>query len=79
MEIFSLLGGGSAQIFGQILSTKVKTLSNTNFVSVKAELKYNKREEESLPVAILRSKMSLPMPPTWTQVHISESRAWPLS
>ena len=55
MEIFSLLGGGSAQIFGQILSTKVKTLSNTNFVSVKAELKYNKREEESLPVAILRS------------------------
>ena len=79
MEIFSLLGGDSAQIFGQILSTKVKTLSNTNFVSVKAELKYNKREEESLPVAILRSKMSLPMPPTWTQVHISESRAWPLS
>ena len=64
MEIFSLLGGVSAQIFGQILSTKVKTLSNTNFVSVKAELKYNKREEESLPVAILRSKMSLPMPPT---------------
>ena len=49
---FSFMGSGLAQIFGQIVSMRVKTLSNTNLVASS----HMKKEEASLPVDIRRSK-----------------------
>ena len=43
------------QIFGQILSVRVKSLSNTDLVSSR----HLKREKGSLPVDVRRSKTSL--------------------
>ena len=49
---FSFMGSGLAQIFGQIVSMRVKTLSNTNLVASSHMIK----EEASLPVDVRRSK-----------------------
>ena len=52
---FSSLDDGFAQIFNQIVSIRVKKLSNTNFISSR----HIKREKSSLPVDVRRSKTSL--------------------
>ena len=51
---FSSLDDGFAQIFNQIVSIRVKKLSNTNFISSR----HIKREKSSLPVDVRRSKTS---------------------
>ena len=51
---FSSLDDGFAQIFSQIVSIRVKKLSNTNFISSR----HIKREKSSLPVDVRRSKTS---------------------
>ena len=43
------------QVFGQIVSIRIKTLGNTNMVA----LRLSKTEKGSLPVDVLRSKTSL--------------------
>ena len=48
-------GSDFAQIFSQIVSIRVKKLSNTNFIL----LRHNKRENVSLPVHVRRSKTPL--------------------
>ena len=52
---FSLLGRDFEQILGQIVSIRVKTLSNTNL----AASRHIKREKNSFPVDMRRSKTSL--------------------
>ena len=52
---FSSLDDGFAQIFNQIVSIRVKKLSNTNFISSRDI----KREKSSLLVDVRRSKTSL--------------------
>ena len=52
---FSSLDDGFAQIFNQIVSIRVKKLSNTNFISSR----HIKREKSSLPFDVRRSKTSL--------------------
>ena len=52
---FTLLSGGFAQIFSQIVSIRANKLSNTNFVSSR----HVTREKASLPVDVRRSKTSL--------------------
>ena len=49
---FSFLGSSFAQMFGQIFSTRVKKLSNTNLVSSRN----SKIKKTSLPVDMRRSK-----------------------
>ena len=51
---FSFMGSGFAQIFGQIVSMRVKTLRKTNLVASSHIIK----EEASLPVDVRRSKTS---------------------
>ena len=53
--LFALYGREFEQIFGQIVSIRVKTLSNTNLVASR----YIKREKASFPVDVRRSKTSL--------------------
>ena len=53
--LFALLSGNFDLIFGQIVSIRVKTLSNTNMVASRLI----KREKGSLPVDVRRSKTSL--------------------
>ena len=67
---FSFMGSGLAQIFGQIVSMRVKTLSNTNLVASSHMIE----EEASLPVDIRRSKTPFlltnkPSLSKWGQVH----------
>ena len=52
MFFFALLSRDFEQIFGQIVSIRVKTLSNTNLVASR----HIKREKRSLPVDFRRSK-----------------------
>ena len=52
---FSFLGDGFAQIFSQIVSIRVKKLSNTNYIASR----HTTREKSSLPVDVRCSKMSL--------------------
>ena len=52
---FSSLDDDFVQIFSQIVSIRVKKLSNTNFISSR----HIKREKSSLPVDVRRSKASL--------------------
>ena len=52
VEFFIFLSAGFAQIFSQIVSIKVKKLSNTNFISSR----HVKREKASLPVDVRRSR-----------------------
>ena len=53
--LFALLSSNFDHIFGQIVSIRVKTLSNTNMVASRLI----KREKSSLPVDVRRSKTSL--------------------
>ena len=53
--LFSFFDGSFAQIFSQIASITVKKLRNTNFISSR----HIKRENNSLPVDVRRSKTSL--------------------
>ena len=53
--LFALLSRNFDQIFGQIVSIRVKKLSNTNMVASRLI----KREKGSLPVDVRRSKTSL--------------------
>ena len=53
--LFGLLGRDFDQIIGQIVSIRVKTLSNKNLVAYR----HVKREKGSLPVYVLPSKTSL--------------------
>ena len=62
--LFSFLGRGFAQIFGQIVSVSVKTHSNTNSV-VSRNIKTEKTE---LPVDVRRSKTPLLKLPCLTGV-----------
>ena len=57
---FALLSRDFEQIFGQIVSIKVKTPSNINLV----RSRHFKREKRSLPVDVRRSKTSLVKLPT---------------
>ena len=50
---FAILGSDFAQIFGQIISIRIKTLSNTNL----AASRLIKREKTSLPVDVCRPKL----------------------
>ena len=52
---FSLSDDGFAQIFSQIVSVRVKKVSNTNFISSRLV----NREKASLPVDVRRSKKPL--------------------
>ena len=52
---FSFLGDGFAQIFSQIVSIRVKKLSNTNYIASR----HITREKSSLPVDVRCSKTSL--------------------
>ena len=52
MDFFTFLSAGFAEIFSQIVSIKVKKLSNTNFISSR----HVKREKASLPVDVRRSR-----------------------
>jgi len=52
--LFALLSRDFEQIFGQIVSIRIKTLSNTNMVASRLI----KREKGSLPVGVRRSKTS---------------------
>ena len=51
---FSFLGDGFAQIFSQIVSIRVKKLSNTNYIASR----HITREKSSIPVDVRCSKMS---------------------
>ena len=53
--LFALLSRDFEQILGQIVSLRVRTLSNTNLVASR----HIKREKGSLPVDVRRSKTSL--------------------
>ena len=53
--LFALLRRDFEQIFGQIVSIRIKTLGNKNTVGSRL----NKREKGSLPVDVRRSKTSL--------------------
>ena len=53
--LFAVLGHDFEQIFYQIVSFRVKTLSHTNLVASRLI----KREEDSLPLDCRRSKTSL--------------------
>ena len=53
--LFSFFDGSFAQIFSQIASITVKKLRNTNFISSR----HIKRENNSVPVDVRRSKTSL--------------------
>ena len=55
VAFFSFLSSDFAQIFGQIASVRVKTLSNTDFVASR----FIKREKVTLPVAVHGSKKPL--------------------
>ena len=55
MAFFSFLDDGFAQIFSQIVSVRVKKLSNINFISSGLV----KREKASLPVDVRPSKKPL--------------------
>ena len=81
--LFALLSRNFDHIFGQIVSIRVKTLSNTNMVASRLI----KREKGSLPVDVRRSKTSLlklpimdqfrylgNFPPTPLLVNINTSR-----
>ena len=50
---FAILGSDFAQFFGQIISIRIKTLSNTNL----AASRLIKREKTSLPVDVCRPKL----------------------
>ena len=50
--LFALLSRDFEQIFGQIVSVRIKTLGNTNMVASRLI----KREKGSLPVDVRRSK-----------------------
>ena len=50
------------QVFGQIVSIRIKTLGNTNMVA----LRLSKREKGSLSVDVLRPKTSLPKLPIFS-------------
>ena len=52
---FPLMGSGLASIFGQIVSIRIKTLSNTNLVASSHIIK----EKASLPVDVRRSEKPL--------------------
>ena len=54
-RLFALLSRDFEQIFGQIVSIRMKTLGNTNMVASRL----TKREKGSLPVDVCRSKTSL--------------------
>ena len=54
-RLFALLSHDFEQIFGQIVSIRMKTLGNTNMVASRL----TKREKGSLPVDVCRSKTSL--------------------
>ena len=54
-ELSALLSLDFEQIFGQIVSIRVRTLNNTNLVVSR----HIKREKSSLPVEVRRSKASL--------------------
>ena len=58
--LFAHLSRDFEQIFGQIFSTRIKTLGNINMVA----LRLTKREKGSLPVDVRRSKTSLLKLPT---------------
>ena len=52
---FALLSPGFEQMFGQIVSIRMKTIGNTNMVASRLI----KREKGSLPVDVCRSKTAL--------------------
>ena len=52
------------QIFGQIVSIRVKTLSSTNLVTSR----HIKREKRSLPVHMRRSKTSVEYLNAWNRL-----------
>ena len=53
--LFALLSRGFEQMFGQIVSIRMKTIGNTNMVASRLI----KREKGSLPVDVCRSKTAL--------------------
>ena len=53
--LFALLSRDFEELFGQIVSIRVKTLSNTNLVAAR----YIKSEKRSLPVDVRGFKTSL--------------------
>ena len=61
--LFSFFDGSFAQIFSQIASITVKKLRNTNFISSR----HIKRENNSLPVDVRRSKTSLLQLPIYSR------------
>ena len=60
---FSFLGDGFAQIFSQIVSIRVKKLSNTNYIASR----HITREKSSLPVNVRCSKTSLLKLPNYSR------------
>ena len=67
--LLALLSRGFEQTFGQIVSKRVKTLSNTNLVT----LRHTKREKGSLPFDLRQSKTSL------LKLPIDRDETWPIS
>ena len=67
--LFALFSRDFEQTLGQIVSERVKTLSNTNLVASK----HTKREKGSLPVDVRQSKTSL------RKLSIDRDEAWPIS
>ena len=61
---FAPLSRDFEQIFGQIVSIRVKTLSNTNLVASR----HIKKEKRSLPVDMRRSKTSLEYLNAWNRL-----------
>ena len=61
VDLFALLSSDFEQIFGQIVSIRVKTLSHTNVVASR----HIKREKSSPPIEVRRSKTLLPKPPDY--------------
>ena len=56
---FSFMGSGLAQIFGQIVSMRIKTLNNTYLVASNHIIKEEASLVYSLSVDVCRSKMPL--------------------
>ena len=67
--LFALLSRDFEQNFGQVVSKRVNTLSNTNLVASR----HTEREKGSHPVDMHHSKMSL------LKLPIDRDEAWPMS
>ena len=70
--LFSFFDGSFAQIFSQIASITVKKLRNTNFISSR----HIKRENNSLPVDVRRSKTSVLKLPTGGEAGGGGGEPW---